>query len=67
MLIAGRVLQGVGAIMPVGTAVLSNEFPDEKRAPMLGLVPGVANIGTTLGPLVAAGSRDGPAVAMESS
>jgi len=61
-LVVFRVVQGVGAavIFPVGIAALSNAFPDDRRARVLGLVFAIANIGTALGPFVGGGLAGGP-------
>ena len=54
VLIAARVLQGAGAaiIYPVGVAVMSNAISDERRARVLGVTFGFANLGTAVGPFV---------------
>ncbi|HEY7177438.1 MAG TPA: MFS transporter [Micromonosporaceae bacterium] len=61
-LIAFRVLSGAGAaiIFPVGIAVISNAFDDARRAWALGLVFGIANIGTAIGPFLGGGLSQGP-------
>ncbi|MET9615834.1 MFS transporter [Kitasatospora indigofera] len=62
VLVAARVVQGVGAalIFPTAVSVISNTFPGRSRAQALGAVFGVANIGTALGPFVGGGLTDGP-------
>ncbi|WKD30553.1 MFS transporter [Streptomyces xanthophaeus] len=62
LLVAARVLQGVGAafVFPVSVSVITNTFPGETRARALGAVFGVANIGTALGPFVGGGLTEGP-------
>ncbi len=52
-LIAGRVLQGVGAafVMPLALALLSAAFPPELRARALGVFASVSGIAVPLGPL----------------
>ncbi len=54
LLIAARVFQGVGGamILPVGFSLISNSTSDEVRPAILGVISGVANIGTALGPIV---------------
>src|SRR5215469_785897 len=62
VLIVFRVLQGAGAglMFPVGIAVVTNAYPDDKRAKALGLTFAIANIGTALGPFVGGGLAQGP-------
>jgi EmrB/QacA subfamily drug resistance transporter len=52
-LIAGRVLQGVGAafIMPLALALLGAAFPPELRPKALGVFAGVSGVAVPLGPL----------------
>ena len=54
MLIAGRVVQGLGAggIFPVATAVIGDVFPVEKRGRALGLIGAVFGLAFLLGPIV---------------
>lgn len=53
-LIAMRVLQGLGAalLLPVGLSVITNAYPPQRVQRAIGLVFGVAAIGTALGPLL---------------
>ncbi len=62
ILVAWRVAQGAGAalVFPVGIAVLSNAYPEARRAKALGLAFAVANVGTALGPFVGGGLAGGP-------
>jgi EmrB/QacA subfamily drug resistance transporter len=61
-LIAFRVLSGAGAaiIFPVGIAVISNAFDETRRAAALGVMFGIANIGTAVGPFMGGGLSQGP-------
>jgi len=54
MLIAGRVVQGLGAggIFPVATAVIGDVFPVERRGRALGLIGAVFGLAFLLGPIV---------------
>lgn len=54
MVIAFRVLQGVGAALsfPVGIAALTNAFPEERRQAAIGNAYGIAAAGTAIGPFV---------------
>lgn len=54
MLVACRVLQGIGAaiLFPTSMAVVGNSFDDETRPRAIGAVVFVSTIGTALGPLV---------------
>jgi MFS family permease len=54
MVIAFRVLQGVGAALsfPVGIAALTNAFPEDRRQAAIGNAYGIAAAGTALGPFV---------------
>jgi MFS family permease len=54
MVIAFRVLQGVGAALsfPVGIAALTNAFPEERRRAAIGNAYGIAAAGTAIGPFV---------------
>lgn len=49
-----RVIQGVGAaiLFPVSVAVITNAFPEQRRAAAIGDVYGLAAIGTAVGPFV---------------
>jgi EmrB/QacA subfamily drug resistance transporter len=53
-LIAGRVVQGIGAatIMPLSLTILSCAFPPERRGVVIGLWGGIAGIGVAAGPLI---------------
>jgi EmrB/QacA subfamily drug resistance transporter len=57
MLIAFRVFQGVGGamIMPVTLALVTNATDSTIRPRVLGLMFGIANIGTAIGPMVGGG------------
>ena len=61
-LIAFRILQGMGAalIFPVGIAVVSNAYPEQRRARALGILFALASVGTALGPFVGGGLSGGP-------
>ncbi|MFK0238391.1 MFS transporter [Streptomyces vinaceus] len=61
-LVGGRIVQGVGAgfLFPVSVSVISNTFPADARARVLGALFGIANIGTALGPFVGGGLVEGP-------
>ena len=50
-LVLGRVIQGfgAGAQLPVAFAVISERFPTDRRAPLIGLVAGVDTAGWLLG------------------
>lgn len=52
--IAARVVQGFGAglYFPVGFALVSNATTDEQRPRILGLLSGIAGIGTAAGPIL---------------
>lgn len=54
MLIAFRAVQGLGAatLMSVSVAAISNTVRAERRASAIGILFGLANIGTALGPFV---------------
>jgi EmrB/QacA subfamily drug resistance transporter len=54
LLIAGRVVQGIGAatIMPLSLTILSSAFPPERRGVVIGLWGGIAGIGVAAGPLI---------------
>jgi EmrB/QacA subfamily drug resistance transporter len=54
MLIAGRVLQGVGAalLMPLGMAILGATFPREERAKALGILGGITGLALIAGPVI---------------
>ncbi|MFB6820585.1 MFS transporter [Streptomyces virginiae] len=62
VLVVARIVQGVGAafVFPVSVSVVTNAFPEEGRARVLGAVFGVANIGTAVGPFVGGGFTQGP-------
>ncbi|WP_185922036.1 MFS transporter [Streptomyces sp. WAC06614] len=53
-LVAFRVLQGAGVafVMPVGLALLTHVFDEDRRAKANGFVFGVAGVGLVLGPFV---------------
>ena len=55
MLIAARVVQGIGASMLYSTSlsIVSNAFTEEKRGTGIGVWTGVGTIGQTAGPLLA--------------
>ena len=57
MLVAMRVLQGVGGamILPVSLALVTNATDAAVRPRVLGMLFGIANIGTAVGPLVGGG------------
>jgi EmrB/QacA subfamily drug resistance transporter len=57
MLISFRVLQGMGGalIMPVAFALVTNATEVATRPRILGLMLGIANIGTAVGPIVGGG------------
>ncbi|MBV8084088.1 MAG: DHA2 family efflux MFS transporter permease subunit [Chloroflexi bacterium] len=54
LLIAARVLQGLGAaiIMPLSLTILTSAFPPERRGAMVGLWGGIAGLAVAIGPLV---------------
>jgi len=54
MLIASRVIQGLGAgcLMPVGMAIISREFPPEKRGIALGFWSIASAASVSFGPLI---------------
>ncbi|MDE3130560.1 MAG: MFS transporter [Acidobacteriota bacterium] len=54
LLIAFRVLQGVGAacVMPLGMTLLTSAFPPERRGVVVGLWQGIAGLAVASGPLV---------------
>ncbi len=54
LLIAARVVQGVGGamILPVAFALISNSTDADERPRVLGIITGIGNIGTAIGPLV---------------
>ncbi|HVH00257.1 MAG TPA: MFS transporter [Miltoncostaeaceae bacterium] len=54
MLVACRVLQGIGAaiLFPVSMGVVGNAFDEETRPRAIGIVVLVSTVGTALGPLV---------------
>ncbi|MEV7510903.1 MFS transporter [Streptomyces sp. NPDC090085] len=62
MLIAGRVLQGVGAaaLMPSTMAVLRLTWPPERQGVALGLWGAVAGLAFAVGPLIGGAFTDGP-------
>jgi len=53
MLIAGRVLQGLGAapMLPLSLAIVCNVFPAEKQARALGIWAGISALALGIGPL----------------
>lgn len=53
-LIAGRVLQGVGAapMLPLSLAIVCNAFPAEQQARALGVWAGISAVALGIGPLV---------------
>jgi MFS family permease len=59
LVIALRVLQGVGAAIafPVSLAVVTNAFPGERVQRAIGIVFGIAVIGTAAGPFVGGSPR----------
>jgi EmrB/QacA subfamily drug resistance transporter len=54
MLIAGRILQGVGAafFFPTSFSILTNALPPKLRQTATGVVVGTANLGLAIGPFV---------------
>lgn len=62
LVVAFRVLQGLGAaiIMPMAVAVVTNAFPAERRDRALGVVFGVAGVGTAIGPFLGGVLTSGP-------
>jgi len=54
LLIAFRVLQGVGAacVMPLGMTLLTSAFPPERRGAIVGIWQGIAGLAVASGPLV---------------
>ncbi|MGN6118058.1 MAG: MFS transporter [Nitrobacter sp.] len=54
ILIAGRVLQGVGAalLMPLAMAILGAAFPREERAKALGILGGITGLALIAGPVI---------------
>ncbi len=54
MLVAARVVQGVGAaiLFPTSMAIVSQSFDEEARPRAIGIVVAVSALGTALGPLV---------------
>lgn len=62
LLIAFRILQGVGAalIFPMTVSVLSSSFPEQSRGQALGRVFGLGAVGTALGPFVGGFLTAGP-------
>src|SRR5947207_1273687 len=54
LLIAARVVQGVGAaiIMPLSLTILAGAFPVERRGTVVGLYAGIAGVAVAGGPLV---------------
>ncbi|MEQ7125876.1 MFS transporter [Actinopolymorpha sp. B11F2] len=62
LLIAFRILQGIGAalIFPMTVSVLSSSFPEKSRGRAIGQVFGLAAVGTALGPFVGGLLTAGP-------
>ncbi len=54
LVVAGRVLQGVGAalLFPVSMAIVANSFEGAARPRAIGIVVAVSTVGTALGPFV---------------
>lgn len=54
LLIASRVLQAVGAamIMSLGTAIISETFPQNERGKALGIIGSVVSLGIVSGPVI---------------
>jgi EmrB/QacA subfamily drug resistance transporter len=54
MLIAARVIQGIGAaiIMPLSLTILTTAFPPERRGAMVGLWGGIGGLAVAAGPLI---------------
>ena len=54
LLIAARVIQGVGAamIMPLSLTILTAAFPAERRGAIVGIWGGIAGLGVASGPLI---------------
>jgi len=54
LLIAFRVLQGIGAaiVMPLSLTILTSAFPPERRGAIIGLWGGIAGLGVAAGPLI---------------
>jgi EmrB/QacA subfamily drug resistance transporter len=57
LLIAGRVIQGVGAalVAPLSLPLVSSAYPPERRGQALGIVAGVTGLATLAGPLIGGG------------
>src|SRR5258706_5897126 len=57
LLIAARVIQGVGAaiIMPLSLTILTAAFPPERRGAIVGLWGGIGGLAVAAGPLVGGG------------
>jgi EmrB/QacA subfamily drug resistance transporter len=60
-LIAARAVQGAGAavMMPLALALLSAEFPPERRAKALGIFGAITGLGIVLGPLIGGAAVQG--------
>jgi EmrB/QacA subfamily drug resistance transporter len=57
LIIALRVVSGLGAAMmfPVAISIITNVFPEERRARAIGTAYGIAGLGTAVGPFVGGG------------
>lgn len=60
-LIAARAMQGVGEafVLPLGMALLTTAFPDDKRAAALGIFSGVTGLAVLGGPVVGGAIAEG--------
>ena len=61
LLIAFRVLQGIGAaiVMPLSLTILTSAFPPERRGAIIGLWGGIAGLGVAAGPLISGAISQG--------